>query len=51
MIGDDWLIRLAYLSQRADGFGMTADLASLSIVELWGVYGFLGRIASSTSGA
>lgn len=41
----DWLVRLYGLIYRFDGCGVTADLASLSLVELWGLYRYLSRLA------
>lgn len=41
----DWLERLQMLCNRFSYLGMGADLASLSIIELWGLYLFLSRLA------
>jgi hypothetical protein len=41
----DWLERLQCLSVRLSHFGIGADMAALSIVEAWGLYLFLSRLA------
>lgn len=41
----DWLERLQSLSVRFSHLGMGADMAALSIVEAWGLYLFLSRLA------
>lgn len=41
----DWLERLQSLSVRFSHLGMGADLAALSVIEAWGVYRFLSRLA------
>ena len=41
----DWLERLQCLSVRFSHLGIGADLAALSIVEAWGLYLFLSRLA------
>ena len=41
----DWLVRLQSLSVRFSHLGIGADLAALSIVEAWGLYLFLSRLA------
>jgi hypothetical protein len=41
----DWMERLQCLSVRFSHLGIGADLAALSIIELWGVYRFLSRLA------
>ena len=40
---DDWLKDLYRLAERARGLGITADMPSMDIVELWGLYCFLKR--------
>jgi hypothetical protein len=41
----DWLDRLQCLSVRFSHLGIGADIAALSIVEAWGLYLFLSRLA------
>lgn len=41
----DWVERLQCLSARFSYLGIGADLATLSIVEAWGMYRFLSRLA------
>lgn len=41
----DWFERLQMLCNRFSYLGMGADLAALSIIELWGLYLFLSRLA------
>lgn len=41
----DWIPRLYSLAYRFESSGVTADLASLSLVELWGLYCYLSRLA------
>lgn len=41
----DWLERLQCLSVRFSHLGIGADIAALSIVEAWGLYLFLSRLA------
>jgi len=41
----DWPERLQSLSARFSHLGMGADLAALSIIEAWGLYCFLSRLA------
>lgn len=40
-----WLERLQSLSARFSRLGIGADIAALSIIEAWGVYRFLSRLA------
>jgi len=40
-----WLESLQTLAARFSHLGIGADMASLSIVELWGLYLFLSRLA------
>ena len=44
---DDWLIRLQSLSVQFSHLGLGADMAGLSLTELWGVYCYLSRLAES----
>jgi hypothetical protein len=39
-----WLYQLQALSARFADLGITADLASMSLIELWGVYRYLQRL-------
>lgn len=41
----DWWERLQTLYNRFSPLGMGADLTALSVVEAWGVYRFLSRLA------
>ena len=41
----DWLERLQSLSVRFSHLGIGADLAALSVIEAWGVYRYLSRLA------
>ena len=41
----DWMERLQTLSVRFSHLGIGADMASLSLIELWGLYLFLLRLA------
>ncbi len=45
MMTEDWLVRLYNLAYRFPHLGVTADLASLSMAELWGLYCYLRRLA------
>ena len=40
-----WLERLQALSTRFSHLGMGADLAALSLIEAWGLYLHLSRLA------
>ena len=42
---EPWLKRLQALLERFSYLGIGADIASLSLIELWGVYCFLSRLA------
>jgi len=44
-----WLERLQRLSERFPEYGIGPDLAGLAIVDLWGVWRFLERIATEAS--
>lgn len=48
MSNDPWLYQLQALSARFADLGITADLASMSLIELWGVYCYLQRLAETT---
>lgn len=41
----DWLERLQMLCNRFSHMGIGADLAALSLVEAWGLYRLLSRLA------
>jgi hypothetical protein len=41
----DWMERLQMLSVRFSYLGIGADLATLTIIEAWGLYLFLSRLA------
>jgi hypothetical protein len=41
-----WLQRLYSLAARLAGCGTCADLACMSLADLWGMYRFLSRIAN-----
>jgi hypothetical protein len=43
---EPWLANLAMLACRFEGYGLTADLASMDLMALWGLYCFLKRLAS-----
>lgn len=45
MANETWLERLQCLSAQFSHLGIGADLAALSIVEAWGLYRFLSRLA------
>jgi hypothetical protein len=45
MANDDWLERLHGLAYRFESFGVTPDLATMSMCELWAVYVFLRRLS------
>lgn len=45
MISLGWMERLQCLSARFSHLGIGADLAALSIIEAWGLYLFLSRLA------
>ncbi len=45
MNNETWLERLQTLLERFSYLGINADMASLSLVELWGVYCYLSRLA------
>lgn len=41
----DWLEHLQTLCERFSHLGIDADLAALSLIELWGLYCYLSRLA------
>ena len=45
MDNEIWLERLQSLCVQYSHLGVSADVASLSIVEAWGLYLFLSRLA------
>lgn len=45
MSDDAWLGRLQTLLERFSHLGIGADIAALSLIELWGLYSFLRRLA------
>lgn len=45
MPNNDWLERLQGLIERFSYLGVTGDIAALSLIELWGLYCFLQRLA------
>ncbi|MBL8421034.1 MAG: hypothetical protein JNK92_10395 [Dechloromonas sp.] len=45
MANDDWLERLHGLAYRFESLGVTADLAAMSLCELWALYAFLRRLS------
>ncbi len=47
MNNNDWLIHLKTLIAKYPYTAIDADIASLTLVELWGFYCFLSRLAES----
>lgn len=47
MNSETWIERLQTLCNRFAHLGIGADIAALSIIELWGLYQFLSRLADS----
>jgi hypothetical protein len=45
MANETWLERLQSLAARFSPLGIEADLAALTVVELWGVYRLLDGLA------
>ena len=45
MHSETWVERLQCLSARFSHLGIGADLAALSMIEAWGLYLFLSRLA------
>lgn len=44
-LSETWLDHLQRLAYRFSHLGITSDLASLTLIEMWGLYHFLLRIA------
>ncbi len=44
---NDWLLRLECLIARFSHLGVGADIGSLSLIELWGLYLHLSRMVDS----
>lgn len=44
MNNETWLERLQILLNRFSYLGINVDVASLSLIELWGLYCYLSRI-------
>ena len=47
MQNNHWLERLHTLVARFSYMGLGADIAALSLIELWGLYCYLNRLAES----
>lgn len=47
MNGANWLNELEALLVRFSGLGISADIAAMSLCELWGVYCLLKRLAGA----
>jgi hypothetical protein len=45
MRNGDWLNELNLLLARYSNLNLNADIATLSLVELWGLYCYLSRLA------
>ncbi len=45
-MNNNWLDRLQTLIARFSYLNLDADIASLSLIELWGLYCYLSRLAS-----
>lgn len=45
MRNDDWLNELNLLLARYSYLNLNADIATLSLVDLWGLYCYLSRLA------
>ena len=45
MNDENWLERLQTLLVRFSALGISGDMAGLSLIELWGLYRFLSRLA------
>jgi len=43
-MNSDWLEHLQTLCEQFSYLGIGADLAALSLIELWGVYCYLSRL-------
>lgn len=44
-MNDDWLERLQCLLNRFSGLGITADIGAMGLIDLWGLYCLLNRLA------
>ena len=49
MAAPSWYPRLQELAARFSSLGLTPDLASLTLAELWGVYCHLCRLAGEAT--
>lgn len=47
MNNTQWLERLQTLIARFNYIGIDADIASLTLIELWGLYTYLNRLVES----
>jgi hypothetical protein len=45
MITESWLGRLQTLCEEFSHLGIGADIAAMSLIELWGLYRYLSRLA------
>lgn len=45
MSNETWLERLQILLERFSNLGIDADIAALSLIELWGLYYYFSRLA------
>lgn len=45
MTSNSWLDQLHFLLERFSYLGISEDLASMDLIELWGVYHYLRRLA------
>lgn len=45
MNNEPWLERLQMLLEQFSHLGIDADIAALSLIELWGLYCYLSRLA------
>jgi hypothetical protein len=43
-MNNDWLMHLQTLCERFSHLGIGADMAALSLIELWGLYRYLSRL-------
>lgn len=43
-MNSEWLAHLQTLCERFSHLGIDADLATLSLIELWGLYCYLSRL-------
>lgn len=47
MNGEPWLDELSMLLERFSGLAISADIAALSLCELWGMYCYLRHLAEA----